>query len=266
MANLKPESKKAFANLKRSELYKAFSSNKTITGFVTSIDQQNEVLNVHIGSYHMASLPFSEATIYDFTYNDRHDLPVEIYTLLNKPVQVKITKFEPENGIMFVSRKKNMLEVYEYVDSLPKYSSVQGTVTRVTNTMAFIDIGAGVTGTVYISEASVFRTSRISDILPVRTQSEFKVLGKCENKYFMLSNKELGREDLRKYVGQEFLATVDAPVRNNTTRGYFVHITPQLKGIMDVPKDIYLEQGAQVWVLVHNYSRRGLKLILKEIL
>ena len=266
MPTFKPESGKDYKNLRQSELCQAFNDNKTVTGFVTKIDAENETLKIHLGSGNMALLPFSEATIYDFTYNSRSPLPVQIYTLLNKHVQVKITHFQPESNIIFVSRKQNMRIAYDYFLKLPKYSQVRGIVVSNTDTTAFMDIGAGIVGTVHINEACVFRASNISDFLPKGTIANEKKLDVGENSYFILSNKELDRDDLKGYIGQEFTAIVDAPVVNTTANGYFVHITPQLKGIMDAPKGIYLPEGAEVKVLVHNYSRRGLKLVLKEIL
>lgn len=266
MQTFKPENGKDYKNLSCTALYRAFSENKTVTGFVTKIDAENETIKVHLGSGHMALLPFSEASIYDFTYNSRSPLPVQIYTLLNKHIQVKITQFESEPGVILVSRKQNMRIAHDYFLKLPKYSQVRGIVVSNTDTTAFMDIGAGIVGTVHINEACVFRASNISDYLPKGTDATVKKLGINENSYFILSNKELDREDLKDYFGKTFTAIVDAPVVNTNINGYFVHITPQLKGIMDAPKGIYLPEGAEVKVLVHNYSRRGLKLVLKEIL
>lgn len=266
MQTFKPENGKDYKNLSCTALYRAFSDNKTVTGFVTKIDAENETIKVHLGSGHMALLPFSEASIYDFTYNSRSPLPVQIYTLLNKHIQVKITQFESEPGVILVSRKQNMRIAYDYFLKLPKYSQVRGIVVSNTDTTAFMDIGAGIVGTVHINEACVFRASNISDFLPKGTIANVKKLDVGENSYFILSNKELDREDLKDYLGKTFTAIVDAPVVNTNINGYFVHITPQLKGIMDAPKGIYLPEGAEVKVLVHNYSRRGLKLVLKEIL
>lgn len=261
-----PEALGKFFNLDRKQLFEAFKSNKTITGFVTEINESEQVLMVNLGHKHIARLPFEEASIYPYTYNNRFSLPTQIYTLVNRNIQVKLTEFDPYNGRIFVSRKQNMEIALKYFSSLRKYTLVKGYVTHTTGVHAFIDIGAGIIGTVFIREASVFKISNITDVFQKNTETSIRILSKNENGYFSLSTKDYRKAELKKFIGQEMVATIDSPIPNSDICGYFVHVSPTLKGIVNVSKGIHLDPGTLVRVRVYNYSKRGLKFSLVEIL
>ena len=83
----------------------------TITGKVVRSHQKQQYFDVHLGNGFLAKMPFNESTIYPVYKDKEHNfLSPELYHLIGKTVQVKITKFKKLYNIE-VSRKENMEEL-----------------------------------------------------------------------------------------------------------------------------------------------------------
>ncbi|GKQ42735.1 30S ribosomal protein S1 [Companilactobacillus sp. RD055328] len=165
-------------------------------------------------------------------------------------------------------------EVYSKI--LPG-DTLEGTVRRLTNFGAFVDVG-GIDGLVHISEISHEHIAQPSDVLSVDQKVEVKVLNldKEKNK-LSLSIKALqagpwdkAKEELK--VGD----VLDGKVKKLTDFGAFVEVLPGIEGLVHVseiswnhikvPADV-LKENEEVQVKVINFDtdKQRLGLSIKQL-
>ncbi|MDQ0188485.1 30S ribosomal protein S1 [Alicyclobacillus cycloheptanicus] len=198
-----------------------------------------------------------------------------------KTVRVRVVEIDPENNKLILSRKAVLEDErreheQEILQRLTPGVLVEGTVQRLTNFGAFVDIG-GVDGLVHISEIAWHHIDHPSDVLKEGDPVRVKILkvdpdaGKVSLsiKEATPSPWETAVDDLR--PGQ----VVTGTVRRLTDFGAFVEIKPGLEGLVHVsqiahqhvatPSDV-LEEGqtVEVKILGIEPERRRISLSIKE--
>lgn len=152
----------------------------------------------------------------------------------------KILEIDPSDRQLILSRKallqkEEEAERQEALEALEEGSTVKGTVVRLTNFGAFINLG-GVDGLVHVSEIAHERINHPKDRLKKGEEIEVKVLSvDVERERVSLSIKELiaGPWD---HVEEEFKAgsTVTGLVKRITDFGAFVELKPGVEGLVHI--------------------------------
>ena len=157
-----------------------------------------------------------------------------------KTLTFKIIEIEPSENRLILSHKavveaENEAKKGEVLDSLVEGDVVKGTVARLTNFGAFIDLG-GVDGLVHISQISYGHVNEPGDVLTVGEEVDVKILS---------VNKEEGRislsikdtlpgpwEDIEERATAG--AVLDGEVKRLTSFGAFVEVFPGVEGLVHI--------------------------------
>jgi len=238
-------------------------SGDMVTGRVEKILEESEELLVSFGTDVFGYLPFSEATMYPFTFNERMHatLPVQVFTLYHRNVCVKIADIVDEKIIL--SRKKNMEEAYEY---LKNCSIVHMDILSMTVDAIYGDIGCGIYGRVHASEICRSRIRNVSEFFHKRDIIWAAVLSVDDQMRFTLSYKEtFPKYDPDSFKPGDVLKCVVNEAVDNEQSGYYATVSPQVTGIVDVYDWMpILHYGDRVECEVWRITSRGLKLRFKR--
>lgn len=260
-----PESEYTFKELSWLDIENAWRDAETITGKVTDILADKQILIVFLGKSEnggdiMGILPFSEVTIYPFKYssNPNRVLPLQIATLKNKLIRVKVAYIKDE--YIKLSRKANMLNAIEHIKECEfGFFDIQS----LTEKMCFGDIGDGVVGCISIKNVSKSRIMNVCERLHKGDKTWTKILSFNEERQsFFLSYKETFKEyNSKDYKpGDTISCTVCTPV-DAAHSGYFVEVTPQVSGIVDANNlTPILAYGDSVECIIKTTNKNGLKL------
>lgn len=92
-------------------------------------------------------------------------------------IRLKVLQVDPERNRMSLSLKQSQGDPWENADErFPRNTVVEGTVMRLVDFGAFVEIAQGIEGLVHISELSDRRVQRVEDILKVGDRKGFRVL------------------------------------------------------------------------------------------
>lgn len=259
MSKIMPEIHHNYRNLSLDEITSACQTGESVTGFVESIDEATSEIKVRLGNDIYARLPFSEVTIYPFSYSKRvvSTLPINIKVLLNNKIRVKVTHVSHE--AIYVSRKKNMEQAYKEILKLKRASFY---ITEVITRTAFGDIGDGVVGKLFINDVCRSHIHSVSEYFS-RGQTIECAIGKAdEANRIGISYKDMFTpyrpEDYT--VGMPIRCKVGNWIRITDTSVYFVNITPQVSGIMIIPGHKHIDYGREVECVINNITNDGLYL------
>lgn len=254
-----PEEMYEFCNLDLETVKEAYKTNKTITGFVESLDAASEEIIVQLGDNLYAKMKFDQTTIYPYTYsnNPNRPLPLQICCLLHKNIRIKVKDIT--DNTIWVSRKKNMEEAFEYLKTC---SSVMFHIFSTTVQFAFGDVGDGILGRLYFGEISRMQVRNISEYVHKNDNIWVNVIAFDDTKRLRLSYKstfpEYNPSDFQ--IGDSVTAKVGEFV-DDTKTAYFMEITPQVSGIMDLrPWEPLLNYGDKVECIIKAAKTKGLKL------
>ena len=265
MSKIYPESQYTLQPLTRELLVKACSENTTVTGRVEKILTQSRELLVWFNGGIFGYLPFEEATIYDYQYskNPNRQLPINICILLGRNVRVKVTQVTEER--ISLSRKKNMLEAFEYLKSC---SSATFHTTNLTVYNAFGDIGDGINAKINVREASKARIRNIGEV--IRKDDVMRVAIMChdDTRRFEVSSRQLHKEFEPEdfFEGMAIRGTVNEAL-DDTYSAFFIMVNPQVCGIMDVnswtPELCY---GDKIEATVTKVTPKGINLTFNKLI
>ncbi len=200
----------------------------------------------------------------------------------NKNLEVKIVDLDKEQNRIILSHRAVVEEEQEkkkteILESLEQGQIVEGTVQRITNFGAFVDIG-GVDGLVHISELAHTHVDKVSDVLSEGDQIKVEVLAvDLDNDRISLSYKNTlpgpwsGIEERIK-EGEK----VNGIVKRLVNFGAFVEIDDGVEGLVHIsqianrhigtPEEV-LEVGQEVTakVLSVDENEQRISLSIKEI-
>lgn len=259
MSKILPEIHHKFRELTIEEVKEAYENGDTVTGFVDSISLEKEQVSILFGQDIMATMPFSEATIYPLRYSKRSQskLPTNIKCLLKRKIRVKISSITADEII--VSRKKNMMEAYNHLQDCRQVSMY---VTEVIPRTAFGDIGEGVTGKLFINDVCRNHIHNVGEYISERSTIDVVITGYDDEHRASVSYikafKPYCKEDYM--VGDIIQVTIGDWIKVADTSAYYVSITPQVAGIMNVNRNLYLDYGSKAECVITGAGNKGLHL------
>ncbi len=244
------------SNMNYQKLIAFYESNITITGNVLRLNSSAQLLEVELGNGFMGVMSFEDSTIYPIFKEDGTPSP-NLYQLVGKNINVKIINME--DGNIFLSRRKNMLEALEFLKNEKEIRFA--TVTAFSKLSAFFDIGAGIIGRAYSKDFSNVKYKNIKDIgvevgemLPVNIISFFEE----ENKFNLSRVNALPSSEDFYSEGDVVTAKVfDRVTEDEDEIGYYVLIDKRFCGIVD-SSNIKLEYGDTISVFIKHIKENGL--------
>ena len=203
----------------------AFAEKATIVGTVTALVKGG--LHVDVGV--RAFLPASRSGAREAG---------ELEALVGTEIRCRITKLDVADEDVVVDRRivleqEALAQKAESFAAVAEGSIVTGTVRSLTDYGAFVDLG-GVDGLLHISDISLTRISKASDVLTVGQEIEVKVL-KIDpaTQKISLGLKQLQADPWSTAVEKYPLGTTIRGVVTRTTDfGAFVEIEPGLEGLV----------------------------------
>lgn len=261
MTEIKPEINHQFVPLTREEIMEAYTSGATVTGFVESIKTSKELVEVLLGNGIMATLPFSEVTMYPLRFSKKRNstIPTNIRCLSMRKIRVKITEVDGDS--ITVSRKKNMLEAY---NKLLTHKRASMYVTEVIEKSAFGDIGEGVTGKLLINEVCRTHIHHVKERITIGQTIDVVLMDADDEQRFAVSYRQAFKPYNKKDypIGMVVKAKVGDWIRITDTSCYYVDIAPQVPGIMTIREHKHLEYGCDIECTVTGANDKGLYLEL----
>ncbi|MFC0188523.1 30S ribosomal protein S1 [Fictibacillus aquaticus] len=197
-------------------------------------------------------------------------------------LSVKVVEIDREKNRVILSHRAVAEEAQdqrkrELLEKLAPGQVIEGTVQRLTDFGAFVDVG-GVDGLVHISQLSHQRVSAPSDILSEGDKVKVKVLGvDRDNDRISLSIKETQEGPWEAAVDQvKPGALIEGTVRRLVTFGAFIEVAPGVEGLVHIseissrhigsPSEVLKEgQKVMVKVLDVNSSEKRISLSMKAV-
>jgi len=180
---------------------------------------------------------------------------------IGRSIDVKVVELDQEKNRIILSHKAVVegelnAKKKETLENLEVGQVLEGTVQRLTDFGAFVDIG-GVDGLVHISEMAHHRVERPSDIVTEGQKVEVKVLGvDRDTEKVKLSIKETQPGPWQQMEGKiEAGDIVKGRVRRLVQFGAFIELAPQVEGLLHIsqianrhigsPSEV-LEEGQEI--------------------
>jgi small subunit ribosomal protein S1 len=254
-----------------SSLEQAFAEKATIAGTVTGVVKGG--LSVDVGV--RAFMPASRSGVRD---------AAEMENLVGQEIRCRITKLDVADEDVVVDRRA-VLEEEERGAQEQRYSelkegdTVSGTVRRLTDYGAFVDLG-GVDGLLHVGDMAWSRIKHPSDLLAVGQQIEARVLMiDTEKRRISLGLKQLQPHPWDS-AGEKYKP--GERVRGTATRdadfGVFVELEPGVEGLIHIsemswskrvkkPSDVVkVGETVEAVILAVNVAERRISLGLKHAL
>ncbi|STO08395.1 30S ribosomal protein S1 [Exiguobacterium aurantiacum] len=159
---------------------------------------------------------------------------------LHKPITVKVVEIDREKNRVILSHKavaeaEMSAKKSETLEALEVGQIIEGTVQRLTDFGAFVDIG-GVDGLVHISEMAHSRVEKPSDVVTEGDKVKVKVLGlDLDNEKVKLSIKETQPGPWESVEGKiQPGDVISGKVKRLVTFGAFVEVAPQVEGLLHI--------------------------------
>ncbi|MFN4213167.1 MULTISPECIES: 30S ribosomal protein S1 [unclassified Exiguobacterium] len=159
---------------------------------------------------------------------------------LHKPITVKVVEIDREKNRVILSHKavaeaEMSAKKAETLEALEVGQIIEGTVQRLTDFGAFVDIG-GVDGLVHISEMAHSRVEKPSDVVTEGDKVKVKVLGlDLDNEKVKLSIKETQPGPWESVEGKiQPGDVISGKVKRLVTFGAFVEVAPQVEGLLHI--------------------------------
>jgi len=199
-----------------------------------------------------------------------------------KTLTFKIVELDQEKNRLILSHRDVLLEEKEkqkakVLDSLSEGQVLEGTVQRLTNFGAFVDLG-GVDGLVHISQLSHDHVSHPSEVVQIGDKVKVKVLSVDKEKgKVSLSIKETLPGPWSTVLDSISKgAVVTGTVKRLVSFGAFVEVLPGIEGLVHIsqisnkhintPHEVLKEgQTVQVKVLDVNTDEKRISLSIKEL-
>ena len=216
----------------------------------------------------------------------RVNKPADVLTVGHQ-IDVKVLKIDTDTDKRRISVGMKQLQPNPWDSVTEKYrlgERVRGTVSRVAEFGAFVELEPGIEGLIHVSEMSWAKKVRIaSDVVRPGETVDAVILGvKADERRISLGLKQaLG--DPWADVGEKFAvgSVIEGPVTNLTKFGAFVHLSEGIEGMIHVsdmtaekrdhrrinhPQEV-LRVGQQVkaQVLAFDKGKRQLRLGMKQL-
>jgi small subunit ribosomal protein S1 len=196
-------------------------------------------------------------------------------------IEVRILKIDSEKRRISVGMKQLQAHPWDSVSDKYKVGEkVRGTVTRLADFGAFVELEPGVEGLIHISEMSwVKRVKKPSDLVKVGETVDVVILGinRDEERMSLGLKQALGDPWADIWQKMPLGAAVEGPVVSLTKFGAFVQVLEGIEGMIHVsdisaekrinhPQDVLkVGQTVKAQVLEIDTERRRLKLGMKQL-
>lgn len=245
----------------------------TVTGVVQSLTEYGAFVDIggvdallHVGDISWA----------------RVNNPADVLAV-GQQVEVKILKISDEGGKRRISVGMKQLQPHPWEGATQKYKPgdrVRGTVTRVMEFGAFVELEPGIEGLIHISEMSWARKVRkASDVVKPGDTVEVVILGvnEAERRLSLGLKQALG--DPWADAPQRFRAgsIVEGPITNITKFGAFVQLAEGIEGMIHIgdmsaekrinhPQELYrVGETVKAQVLEVDREKRRIRLGVKQM-
>ena len=252
------------------KLKQQFESGEIIEAEVKDVVKGGLVVDLGVRGFVPASL------VEDYYVEDFEDYK-------GKSLQFKIVEIEPENNRLILSHRavvqeeksKNKLS---RLDEIQAGQVLEGTVQRLTDFGAFVDIG-GIDGLVHVSQLSHEHVDKPSDVVSEGDKVTVKVLSMDrDTERISLSIKETlpgPWDDISEKAAKG--AVLEGTVKRLVSFGAFVEVFPGVEGLVHIsqisnkhigtPHEVLSEgEKVQVKVLDVNEQDQRLSLSIKELI
>jgi small subunit ribosomal protein S1 len=237
-------SHKRLARDKRiNELLEAHENGTVTSGMVKQVVNAGLVLDLGAGVE-----GFMPGSLVDTSYIQ------DFAVFKDQPLEFKVIEFDRDKTKLILNRKTIMEEVEavkkeETLKAIKVGSVISGTVKRLTNFGAFVDIG-GIDGLVHVSEISWERVNHPGEVLKAGEKLDVEVLEVIpEKERISLSiRKTLPDPWLKSVEGLESGQVVTGKVTRLTNFGAFIEIKPGLEGLAHISQlaDFHVKHPSEV--------------------
>ncbi|MBW8749709.1 MAG: S1 RNA-binding domain-containing protein, partial [Acidobacteria bacterium] len=207
--------------------------------------------------------------------------PEEILQV-GQQVQVKVLKVDTDSKRISLGMKQLQPEPWDTAaERYPLGQRVSGTVKRIADFGAFVEVEPGIEGLIHISEMSwVNKVRKVSDLLKLHDTVEAVVLGisPAERRLSLGLKQALG--DPWAAVPQKYPAgsVIEGPVMRLTKFGAFVQLAEGVEGLVHIseidagkrinhPQDVLkVGEVVKAQVLAVDMEKRQIKLSIKQLI
>lgn len=228
---------------KWSELETAFEEGTILSGRVKETVQAGMVIDLG-GGYE----GFMPGSLVDVRF-----VP-DFSEFLNQEIQFKIIEMRREKEKLILSRKQVLEEEMavqkdKILNSLTPGDIIHGTVKRLTNFGAFVDVG-GIDGLVHISEMSWNRIDNPGEVLSVGDEIDVKVIEVIPERERIGLSLRQAQPDPWTQVAKQFKAgdVVEGKVTRVVDFGAFVELIPGVEGLVHISQlaNYHVKQASEV--------------------
>ncbi|AWB45029.1 30S ribosomal protein S1 [Paenibacillus sp. CAA11] len=250
------------------ELQKRFDSQETFEVVVKDVVKGGIVVDVGVRGFIPASMV------------ERHFVE-DFSDYKGRTLRVKVKELDRENNKVILSQKDVLDEEFEVnkqkiMAELQEGQVIEGTVQRLTQFGAFVDVG-GVDGLVHVSEIAWSHVDKPSDALSEGDQVKVKVLKVDPEKGKISLSIKAAQPGPWETAADQFNTgdIVTGEVKRLVNFGAFVEIAPGVEGLVHIsqishkhigtPHEVLKEgQSVQVKILDVNPSEKRVSLSIKE--
>jgi small subunit ribosomal protein S1 len=251
--------------------YSEVKEGDTITGTVRSLTEYGAFVDIGGADalLHVSDLAWS-----------RVSRPSDVLAV-GQQVDVRVLKLEPDKHRISVGMKQLQPHPWDAVQGKYKVGErVRGTVTRLTDFGAFVELEPGIEGLIHVSEMSwVKRVKKPSDLLKIGETVEAVILGISTGERRMSLGLKQALGDPWADISQKLSvgSIVEGPVVSLTKFGAFVQVAEGIEGMIHVsdlsaekrinhPQDVLkVGQSVKAQVLELDTEKRRLKLGIKQL-
>jgi len=210
----------------------------------------------------------------------RVNKPADVLSL-GQQIEARVLKFDPEKRRISLGMKQLQKDPWDSVVEKYKLGErARGTVTRVLEFGAFVEVEPGIEGLIHVSEMSWAKKVRIaSDVVKPGETVEVVILGvnQAEHRISLGLKQALG--DPWANVAQSFAvgSAIEGPVTSLTKFGAFVQLAEGVEGMIHIsdisaekrieyPQDVLkVGQLVKAQVLAMDTTKRLLRLGIKQL-
>ncbi|GAA0135568.1 30S ribosomal protein S1 [Paenibacillus sp. YSY-4.3] len=250
------------------ELQKRFESQETFEVTVADVVKGGIVADVGVRGFIPASMV------------ERHFVE-DFSDYKGRTLRVKVKEIDPENNKVILSQKDVLDEEFEanklkVMGELQEGQVIEGTVQRLTQFGAFVDVG-GVDGLVHVSEIAWNHVDKPADVLSEGQQVKVKVLKVDPEKGKISLSIKAATPGPWDTAAEQFKSgdIVSGEVKRLVNFGAFVEIAPGVEGLVHIsqishkhigtPHEVLKEgETVQVKVLDVNTAEQRISLSIKE--
>ena len=262
--------KKVDAKIAWASLEDSFAKGETITAEVKEVVKGGLVVDVGVRGFIPASLV------------EKHFVDdLSIYQ--NQVLQLKIVEMDMLNKRLVLSHRafleeEEMKKRGSVIDTLQIGSILEGTVQRISEFGAFVDLG-GIDGLVHISQIAHTKVASVADVLEVGQTVKVKVINiDRDNERISLSIKETLEgpwTNIEEKLPKGSIVT--GTVKRITSFGAFVEVLPNIEGLVHisqishkhinkVQEVLKVGEEVQAKVLEVSEEKQRLSLSIKELI